>query len=220
MAPFDNFMRAAPEIMDVIRSKEDYRFYLEADRIALNIRSWFPQYFTHEVWRFQRRLRRLEYIKNCRTSILFKPYYYYLLWRHTRAERYLGFQIPPNVFGAGLSIAHAHLGCVGACPGARIGENCRIHVGVQIATKAGTHGVCATIGNNAFIGPNVIIIGDQVIGDNVAIGAGAVVTRSFPENDITIGGVPAKKIADKGSQGLYHRSTDILRQRIAEGKWK
>lgn len=49
------------EILDVIESLEDYRFYLEADRAALNIDSWWSAFLTHDVWRFERLLRRVEY---------------------------------------------------------------------------------------------------------------------------------------------------------------
>ena len=49
------------------------------------------------------------------------------------------------------------------------------------------------IGNNIWIGTRVIIMPGIKIGNNSIIGAGAVVTKSFPENSI-IGGVPAKLI--------------------------
>ena len=40
----------------------------------------------------------------------------------------------------------------------------------------------------------------------MAIGANAVVNKSFPEGNCTIGGVPAKKISDKTSEGLLIRA--------------
>ena len=96
---------------------------------------------------------------------------------------------------------------------ARIGENCRVHPGVTIGTAAGTEHSAPRIGNNAFIGPNAVILGPVEIGNDVAIGANAVVNRSFPEDGITIAGVPARKISEKGSRGLYQRSTEIVRSR-------
>ena len=50
-----------------------------------------------------------------------------------------------------------------------------------------------TVGNNVWIGGNVTILPGVTIGDNVTIGAGSVVTKSFPSN-IVIGGNPAKII--------------------------
>lgn len=48
-----------------------------------------------------------------------------------------------------------------------------------------------TIGHNVWIGGNVTILPGVTIGDNVVIGAGAVVTRSIP-SDVVVGGNPAK----------------------------
>lgn len=50
-----------------------------------------------------------------------------------------------------------------------------------------------TIGNNVWIGGDVTILPGVTIGDNVVIGAGAVVTKSFP-SDVVIAGNPAKII--------------------------
>jgi acetyltransferase-like isoleucine patch superfamily enzyme len=49
------------------------------------------------------------------------------------------------------------------------------------------------IGNNVWLGCNVIILKGIKIGDGAIVAAGAVVTKSIPSNEIW-GGVPAKKI--------------------------
>ncbi len=49
------------------------------------------------------------------------------------------------------------------------------------------------IGTGVWIGGNVSILPGVTLGDNVIVGAGAVVTKSFPAN-VVIGGVPAKII--------------------------
>lgn len=51
-----------------------------------------------------------------------------------------------------------------------------------------------TIGNNVEIGFGAVIIGKIKIADGIKIGANSVVTKSFLEPNITIAGVPAKKI--------------------------
>ncbi len=50
------------------------------------------------------------------------------------------------------------------------------------------------IGNNCFIGSNVTILYGVSLCDNVIVAAGSVVTNSFNESAIIIGGNPAKKI--------------------------
>lgn len=52
------------------------------------------------------------------------------------------------------------------------------------------------IGDDVWIGANVVITGGVTIHDHATIGAGAVVTHDVPEWEIW-GGVPAKKIGDK-----------------------
>jgi serine O-acetyltransferase len=54
-------------------------------------------------------------------------------------------------------------------------------------------------GDNVYIGPGAKIFGPIVIGNNVAIGANAVVNKSFQHN-CTIAGVPAKVISQKTSK--------------------
>ena len=49
------------------------------------------------------------------------------------------------------------------------------------------------IGKNCWIGANAVILPGVELGDNVIVGAGAVVTKSFPSNMI-IGGAPAQII--------------------------
>lgn len=50
-----------------------------------------------------------------------------------------------------------------------------------------------TIGDGCFIGANVTILPGLTIGDNSIIGAGSVVTKNVPQNEVW-GGNPAKRI--------------------------
>ena len=49
------------------------------------------------------------------------------------------------------------------------------------------YGIPVSIGNNVWIGGNVVILPGVSIGDNVVIGAGSVVTKSIPDNVIAAG---------------------------------
>lgn len=52
------------------------------------------------------------------------------------------------------------------------------------------------IGDNVNMGVHAVVIGNIKIGNGCIIGAGAVVTKSFPENSV-IAGVPAKIIKER-----------------------
>jgi serine O-acetyltransferase len=149
------------------------------------------------VWRYQRCLRQLEYRLNTRANPVSLAV---AKLRHRRLGRLLGFSIPPNVFGPGLSIAH--YGTIVVNPGARVGANCRLHVDVNIGTSAGEQTAAPTIGDDCYIGPGAKLFGPIEIGSGTAIGANAVVDRSFPEGNITLGGVPARQISSRGSEGF------------------
>lgn len=49
------------------------------------------------------------------------------------------------------------------------------------------YGIPVTIGNNVWVGGNVVITPGVTIGNNVVIGAGSVVTKDIPDNVITVG---------------------------------
>lgn len=54
---------------------------------------------------------------------------------------------------------------------------------------------CIEVGNNVFIGSDVVVLPGTKIGNNTIIGAGAVVTGHLPSGKIW-GGVPAKPIGE------------------------
>ena len=51
-----------------------------------------------------------------------------------------------------------------------------------------------SIGDNCFIGASTVILPGVTLANNVIVAAGSVVTKSFLESNIIIGGNPAKKI--------------------------
>lgn len=118
----------------------------------------------------------------------------------------LGFSIPPNTFGPGLSIAHR--GDIIVNGAARIGADCRVHAGVNIGTAAGRKNAAPKIGDGCYLGPGVKIFGPITIGNDTAIGANAVVNSNFPEGNCSLGGIPAKRISDKNSKALLVGNDD------------
>lgn len=53
------------------------------------------------------------------------------------------------------------------------------------------------IGNRCWIGKNAVVLPGVTLGDDVVVGAGAVVTKSFPSG-VTVAGVPAEIIRETG----------------------
>ncbi|HMP14590.1 MAG TPA: hypothetical protein PKD70_11975, partial [Saprospiraceae bacterium] len=64
--------------------------------------------------------------------------------------------------------------------------------------------------NNVYIGPGAKIFGAIQIADNVAIGANAVVNKTFGESGVVIGGVPAKVIGTIDTKKILIIATDVL----------
>jgi serine O-acetyltransferase len=178
----------------MITSKAELNHYLEADRINLRRSEHRPR-ITDEVWKFQRLLRHLEYIIGTRAHPLIRKYW---TWRLHRQSLRCGFEIPPGVFGPGLSIAHR--GTIVVHPKARVGANCRIHVDVVIGTQPGPPPEkVPIIDDNCYIGPGVKIYGNVRLGKNLVIGANSVVNQSFPEGECTIAGAPARQVSGRNS---------------------
>ena len=179
----------------MIQSKEDYKYYLERDRIACglppinSVKAKFKQlFFPKYEWQFIKALRRLEYCENVAKKSKWGGVINWLIakYRFRRISVKLGYSIPFNVFGPGISLPHR--GNIIVNSKARIGENCRIHVGVNIGAH---HDKAPRIGNNVYIGPGAIIFGDIEIADNCSIGANATVNKSFKEPNVVIAGTPA-----------------------------
>lgn len=186
----------------MIKNKTDYKKYIYQDKIALGFTKKRPRMFYDEIWRFEKLLRKCEYYKNCHKSLFSRVYLKFLLIKFHKLSVKLGFSIPLNVFGPGLSIAH--YGVITVNGSARVGKNCRIHESTCIGATNGTNDA-PIIGDNVFIGTGAKLIGNIKIGDNVAIGAGALVNKSFEENGITIGGIPAKKISNNNSHSNLNK---------------
>ena len=181
----------------MIKSFDEYKYYLEQDRLASGIPDGVkkPRFGRDEIWRWERLMRKLEYITNCKRGGIWNIYKLFLKFRYKQTSQKLGFTIPINTFEEGLWIPH--YGTIVVNGRAKIGKNCRIMENTNIGDNGG--GVPG-IGNNCFICTGAKILGAVKIGDNVIVGANSVVVKSFVQDDVTLGGVPAKIISQKNSK--------------------
>lgn len=90
--------------------------------------------------------------------------------------------------GGGLIIQHGFSSIISA---QSIGENCKIYHHVTLGYD---HNLQApVIGNNVEVCCGAKVLGGITVGDNVLIGAGALVVKDVPANTV-VGGVPARVI--------------------------
>lgn len=110
---------------------------------------------------------------------------------------------------------YANVGCtiLDVAP-VTIGDNVLLapHVGiytaghpldVELRVAGLEYGYPVTIGNNVWIGGNVVILPGVSIGDNTVIGAGSVVTKDIPDHVVAVGN-PCRVIKDIDSKSGLH----------------
>jgi serine O-acetyltransferase len=116
-----------------------------------------------------------------------------------------GIDIPVNVeIKDGFTIHH--FGGIIINSSTKIGKCCNISQNVTLGEiKRGNAKGNPTIKDNVFIGPGAKILGNIIIGNNVAIGANCVVTKDIPDNSVVVG-IPARIISQEGSIGYVNRT--------------
>ncbi|ROT24339.1 serine acetyltransferase [Muribaculaceae bacterium Isolate-113 (HZI)] len=180
----------------MIKTKKDLKSYIEADHKAFGFKYPLLAKFSWSengtMFRYVRNLRYLEYYMNKRKrpwDDIFRIWHF-LRWRYLNLRHQL--YIKPNCCGAGLHIVHHGYRRIDSVKS--IGNNLTILPMVLIGKKTPNANVDeCTIGNNVYIGAGAIIMNPVNIGDNVIIGAGSVVTKDVPSNCV-VAGNPAKVI--------------------------
>ena len=170
--------------------------YIGSDRVVQypffskgRLMDWLLRTEQYYIRSYLRALRSEEYYTYIRPNRFLK--YWFMRKRNKRGVR-LGYFISPGCFGPGLKIYH--YGSIIVNPKARIGKNCTIHGNCCIGSKGTFPDDSPVIGDNVDIGQNAQILGGITIADGVKIGAGAVVTKSVLESNVTVVGVPGKII--------------------------
>lgn len=110
----------------------------------------------------------------------------YKKWLHLYLRSVYACDImPQTVIGEHPHFAHQGIGVV-INQDAVIGNNVKIGAHVVIGGRNGNPMV-PHIGDNVEIGAGAILLGEITIGNNAIIGAGAVILKSVPENAVVVG---------------------------------
>lgn len=176
--------------------KEDIDLYACRLEYELNMPKGYKNYS------YTRKFFKLFFGRNCFRYVFYFRFYPF--------SRIVSFFFPPpydstaiwsnpdGVVGGGIFLMHAW-GTVLNCE--HIGKGCSFLQNTTLGNKPNRQGVYVRpwLGDNVAVGANVVIIGGVRIGNNVKIGAGAVVTKDIPDNCIVVGN-PAKIIYRDGQR--------------------
>jgi len=100
-----------------------------------------------------------------------------------------GIELPCEVV-VGRNFVIDHFGGIVISGYARFGDNCRIRNGVVVGLRRVEEPYAPAIGDNVDIGAGAKLLGPIRVGNNVLIGANAVVLTDVPDDSIAVG-VPA-----------------------------
>lgn len=137
--------------------------------------------------------------------ILFDPLYVLLdfvvqvLW---------GIEIPRGAkVGPGLYIGH--YGGITVSSQAVIGRDCNLSQNITIGVSgAGAKRGAPTIGDNVYIAPGARLFGKIAIGNNVKIGANAVIHKDLPDNAIAVLDPGFKIISYAGNRPAHEETSE------------
>lgn len=177
----------------MITSRKQLRFYLQAD-MMMN-RGYFKEPLKKKLLHLMAPDYIMEFLKAMR-----KVQYYSQLpkWgilliinktRFFRLSRKLGFSIGYDACDYGLVIPHYGTIVVGNTN--RIAPYATLHTSTCI-TDTGRR-----IGKGLLLSTGAKITGGEVLGDHIVVAANSVVTKSFPEGNALLVGMPAVKKADR-----------------------
>jgi serine O-acetyltransferase len=102
--------------------------------------------------------------------------------------------------GRGLKILHPSLGVV-ISGYAIIGQDCTLTGGNCIGGRENMAYCQLFVGDNVTLGANAVVLGPVRLGNNIKVGAGAVVIHDAADNDVLVG-VPAHSIKASVSSNI------------------
>jgi serine O-acetyltransferase len=156
--------------------------------VRADLQTYGHRWGTQGLWvMFVYRFGRWRY--TVRPAVLRKPLslIYRILYKLVQIAA--GVELPCEV-EVGRNFVIDHFGGIIISGYAKFGDNCRIRNGVVVGLRRVDEKCAPVIGNDVDIGAGAKILGPIRIGDNVAIGANAVVLCDVPSDSIAVG-IPA-----------------------------
>ena len=193
---------------DRINTKEDLKEWLDYELKQYgDTYPYLPDFLMlneEQILRFhQKILRKCEYYYNNHSKI---KYLFHLLLLRNIQNKY-GMHIPINCCGTGLRLMH--VGYILMNRHATVGRDCVFHVNTMLVA-GGTNDLTPTLENNVIMAINSSVVGGVHIASNVVIAAHSLVIKDVQEENITVGGIPAKKISLNGVDAWRKRPKTIF----------
>lgn len=164
--------------------REDWRTH---DRKLSRQGLWVMIVYRFGRWRYTLRWRWLR-----------MPFSFFYKLMKTASEIITGIELPCEAT-LGRRFRIDHFGGIIISGDAVFGDDCVVRNGVTVGLRHIEYGGSPIIGNRVDIGAGAKILGPIRIGDDVAIGANAVVITNVPSNCIAVG-VPARVLPRKTSR--------------------
>lgn len=196
----------------MIKNNMHLRFYLKADMMMnrgyfkVPFRIWLQGFISPDyIMKYMKAMRKVQYYSHCNVTgggiflIINKIKFF-------RISRKLGFSIGYDACDYGLVIPHHGTIVVGNTN--RIGPYAVLHTSTCI-TDTGRK-----IGKGLSLSTGAKITGGEVLGDHITVAANSVVTRSFPEGNALLVGIPA--IKKRGYTDWYSSLTGEWKRRVDE----
>ncbi|WP_298488575.1 hypothetical protein [uncultured Maribacter sp.] len=171
----------------------NFTTYIKSDlyRLGMGIskKSFLKAYRTNKLFRFIvwfRMARHYNILNKNKATYIFSIITR-LIFNRLSAKYSIDFPLTVKV-GYGLKINHGMALVVNSK--SIIGDNVMLTHSVTLASEKNE---APTIGNKVRISPGVVIVGGVNVGNNVVIGANALVNKDIPDNSVAVG-VPNKNI--------------------------
>ena len=177
--------------------REDWRTY---DRQWSRQGMWVMVVYRFGRWRYTIRWRWLRL-----------PFSFFYKLLKPISEILTGIELPCEVM-LGRRFRIDHFGGIIISGDVVFGDDCVIRNGVTVGLRhTGVRGA-PVIGNRVDIGAGAKILGAIHIGDDVVIGANAVVITDVPANSIAVG-IPARILPRKDKQAVVDQQPELLEVR-------